>query len=209
MNDPRIIMVQLSMSNDKRIPNYVPERDQETWTESLNRRTFRTDGPSSVQLVKSGDDERYSFENLLDQLADAGYYMVSVWRQERKDPKGRRDPRGNGRTYHTLRYTFAKGEEAEQRLGELQDEYPSVEEDFISRMNDVFWRANVFQNYRGHGESMISVNLGAAVDRLDQNGDERLVWDRDDAGEKVGDAPKPIQPHGRVVIDTNLNVSLV
>lgn len=194
-----LVIVQLSMSNDRRIPAKVPYREAETVRESAERISFCATGAKSHQVLQP--TAQCAVGMLADDLFDADYQIVSVWCQTRQHQRHKS-------VYHTLRYTFAKSSVATQTLDELREWYPTVEDDFINLINDAFWRARAYLNPGEDGKSLLSLNLEVPVPQFRSDGSEVLVWRKDAEGRRTGDSAVPIEPLATLRLNQDLTISV-
>lgn len=194
-----LVIVQLSMSNGRRIPTMIPERKEETSRESRERMRHCASGAGSNVILQP--TERCAVGMLADDLFDADYQIVSVWRQTRQHQKRKG-------VYHTLRYTFAQSGVATQTLDELREWYPTVEDDFIGIINEAFWRARAYLNPGEDGKSLLSLNLEVPEPRFRPDGSEVLVWRRDAEGRRTGDSAVPIEPLATLRLNPDLTISV-
>ena len=191
MSAPKII-VQFTMSKDKRIPSWVPERECETVFEKYERDTKCVIGEANNCVIEQ--TEQVALDVLLDDLKDAGYHLVSVWRQQRLNRK-------RPGYYHVLRFTFDRGVDAQEKPEQLRRLYSSAEDEFSGLLWDAFWRVKAYRNPGEDGASLLSINRGAPTDRLNPDGSERCEWKKDDSGNRVGTEPKPIEAKAWFYLD--------
>ena len=176
-----VVILQFSGSTDKWIPEGVSFVNDETFKQSNDR--HKTSGNGQVALTPH---EQVSVSGLADYLHDAGYHVTNVFRQMRKDRKQ------VGRKYHMLRYVLLPGDEALDSLGTIRENYETVEDDLVDLLNDSYWRVRAYRNHQENGDIMLSINFEARVPRFN-SGKPIMVYERDEAGKKVGEA-KPIAP---------------
>jgi|GEM_PF-3628542 len=196
-----LVIVQFSVGNPDRLPKALPVQKPETRKESQSRRARNETSALSNQLVEA--TRMCSVAELLDELNDAGYYLVSAYALPRRD---RRNP---GRLYYSARYTFAEGEAAAEKLDSIRDHYGEVEDDLLDLFHNVFWQVRAYRNVREEdGAVMVSINLDGAEPRFRNDGSEVLVWQKDAAGHRVGTAPVPLQPQAALHFDESYAVSV-
>lgn len=189
LDSVRLVALQFSFSNPKAIPVSVKRLGSET-PEERNERKNHSSGTMVIEPT-----ENCSLIDFLDELKGAGYEMVDALYKERIDPK---DPRGR-RMYHMVRFLFARHE-----FVDLSEEFKAMR-DIISRelrgiCEVVMWRVRVFLNpfYKGGeeiiGHHTISVNFESRRPLFRPDGQPVTVWQKDEKGNRVGNAPLPLKP---------------
>ncbi|MBI2035674.1 MAG: hypothetical protein HYT12_03245 [Candidatus Liptonbacteria bacterium] len=138
--------------------------------------------------------EKCSLVEFLGELEASGYEMVYGFYKMRIDAK---DPRGK-RSYHMVRYLFARRE-----FVELSDEFKKVRDVIRAELRSIcesaMWRVRAFLNpfYKNGeeipGERAVSINLEARQPLFRPDGQPVTVWQKDENGERVGDAPLPLK----------------
>ena len=72
------------------------------------------------------------------------------------------------------------------------------------------WRVRAYRNPNDqdtHGQYWMSVNLEARTPYLGKDGQPVTVWEKDEHGKRVGDAPKPLTAkHSVIVEDGSLQI---
>ncbi len=184
----RMVALQFSFSNPDAIPVSVKRQNRETPEERVVRKSHS----SGVMVIEP--TEKCSLEEFLVKLEAAGYEMVDAFYKERIDPK---DPRGK-RTYHMVRFLFARRE-----FVELSDEFKKVRDgilvDLMTICQEALWRVRSFSNpFYKNGEEIpdqraVSVNLEARQPLFRPDGQPVTVWQKDENGKRVGEAPLPIK----------------
>lgn len=182
-----MVAVQFSFSSPAVIPQVVKRAERET-PDERNERKSRSSG---VLLIEP--TEKCSLVGLLGELEAAGYEMVDALYQERIDPK---DPRGR-RTYHMVRFLFARRE-----FVNLSDEFEKAR--ILAELTEMcataMWRVRVFSNpfYKDGeevpGQRAMSINFDARKPLFRLDGQPVTVWQKDEKGRRVGDAPVPLSP---------------
>lgn len=184
----RLVALQFSFSNPDAIPATVKRQDRETPEE----RAVRKSHSSGVMVIEP--TEKCSLVEFLGELEAAGYEMVDGFYKERIDAK---DPR-NKRTYHMVRFLFARRE-----FVELSDEFKKVRDVIRTELRSIcenaMWRVRSFSNpFYKNGEEIpdqraVSVNLEARQPLFRPDGQPVTVWQKDADGKRVGDAPLPLK----------------
>jgi hypothetical protein len=183
----RLVALQFSFSNSDAIPVSVKHLDRETQEERMERKSYL----SGVMVIKP--TEKCFLAEFLVELEAAGYEMVDAFYKERIDGK---DPRGK-RTYHTVRFLFARRE-----FAELSDEFKKVRHtvrvELMSICESAMWRIRSFLNpFYKNGEEIsdqraVSINLEVRQPLFRPDGQPVTMWQKDEKGRRVGDAPLPI-----------------
>ena len=184
----RLVALQFSFSNPDTIPATVKCQERETPEERVERKSHS----SGVMVIEP--TEKCSLVEFLGELEAAGYDMVDGFYKERIDAK---DP-GNKRTYHMVRFFFARRE-----FAELFNEFRTVRDNIRIELQNMcesaLWRVRSFSNpfYRkGEGvfnQRAISINLEARQPLFRPDGQPVTVWQKDENGKRMGDAPLPIK----------------
>lgn len=184
----RLVILQFSFSNPDVIPATVKRQHRETPEE----RAVRKSHPSGVMVIEP--TKKCSLVEFLGELEAAGYEMVDAFYKERIDAK---DPRGK-RTYHTVRFLFARRE-----FVELSDEFKKVRDVIRAELQSIcesaIWRVRSFSNpfYKNGeevpGQRAVSINLEARQPLFRPDGQPVTVWQKDENGKRVGDAPIPLK----------------
>lgn len=184
----RLVALQFSFSNPDVIPATVKRQDRETPEERVGRKSHS----SGVMVIEP--TEKCSIEEFLEELEAAGYEMVDGFYKERIDAN---DPRGK-RSYHMVRFLFARRE-----FVELSDEFKKVRDTIHAELWSIceaaMWRVRSFSNpFYKNGEEIpdqrtVSINLEARQPLFRPDGQTVTVWQKDENGKRVGDAPLPLK----------------
>lgn len=184
----RLVAIQFSFSNPDVIPSSVKRLNRETQEERVERKNHS----SGVVVIEP--TEKCSSVEFLGELEAAGYEMVDAFYKERIDPK---DPRGK-RTYHMVRFLFAR-----HKFVELSDEFKKVRDVIRAELRSIcesaMWRVRSFSNpFYKNGEEIpdqrtVSINLEVRQPLFRPDGQPVTVWQKDENGERVGDAPLPLK----------------
>lgn len=202
LNDSvRLIVLQFSFSNSDVIPISVKRLNQET--ETKEERLERKSHSSGVMVIEP--TLNCSLEKFLEEIEGSGYELVDGLYKERLDGK---DLRGK-RKYHMVRFVFVRS-----RFSEISEEFMKVRKEIRKELQafceSAMWRVRIFRNpFYKNGEEVqefdaLSINLEARSPRFLPNGQMVTVWQKDEYGRRVGDAPLPITADHllRVVGDT-------
>lgn len=187
----RLVALQFRFTNSSVIPFSVRHLDQESAEEYAHRKS-RTDGFMFIEPTP-----KCSLVEFLRELEAAGYELVDAFYQERpynvvKNPNGRW-------TYHVVRFLFARRE-----FVELSDEFKKVRDIIRTELQSIcesaLWCAVAYSNpFYENGEEItdqraVNINLTARLPLLCPDGQPVTVWQKDENGEHVGDAPLPLKP---------------
>ena len=209
MSAPDKVLVQFTAKKPRIIPDGLPIWRRESLGASKSRRARNELHATNNQILEKS--RRCSVASLLDDLADAGYYLVNVYRQTRRDQRNPLEP------YYTGHYLFAQGDAAAKRLEELREEYldedGDIEEDLLDLIHERFWDARAYLNVREDGASMVSINLDGNEWLCEVIGDqkvERKTWqivygtDGSETKEKL-----PVKPDGELRFTSDYEVKVL
>jgi len=199
LNDAiRLISLQFSFSNPDVIPATVRRQNQETPKERVERKSHS----NGIMVIEP--TEKCSLIEFLGQLEEAGYEMVDAFCKERINAKDLH----NKRTYHMVRFLFARRE-----FAELSDEFLEVRDiiraELWSICKSAMWRVRSFSNpfYKNgeeiHDQRTVSINLEARQPLFRPNGQQVAVWQKDESGKHVGDAPLVLKADCSLRIEGN------
>ena len=184
----RLVALQFSFSNPDAIPASVKRLNRETQEERVERKNHS----SGVMVIEP--TEKCSLVEFLGELEAAGYEMVDGFYKMRIDAK---DPSGK-RSYHMVRFLFARRE-----FVELSDEFKKVRDTIRTELRSIcetaMWRVRSFSNpFYKNGEEIpdqraVSINLEARQPLFRPDGQPVTVWQKDENGKRMGDAPLPIK----------------
>jgi len=183
----QLIMLQFSFSNINVVPECVRDLPRESINESLSRKRI-ANGELVINPIENVDVVTF-----LTDLTSSGYELVDASYQHRVD---RRDLR---RTYHMVRFVFARSEHAT-----LSNEFLAIRKNIVASLREMceqaIWRVRLFLNplfsndEEVMGEHAVSINLERRTPFCDNVGKPVKVWQKDDNGERIGDAPVQIRP---------------
>lgn len=180
----RLVSLQFSFSNPDVIPATVKRQEREILEERVARKS------NSTGLLVIEPTEKCSLVEFFQELEEVGYEMVDGVYKERIDAK---DPRKR-RTYHMVRFVFARRD-----FVELSEEFKEVRDVIRAELQNIcesaMWRVRMFSNpfYKNgeevSGQRAMSINLEARQPRFYPNGQPVTVWQKNENGKRVGDAP--------------------
>lgn len=192
----RLVILQFSFSNPDVISSSVRRRGKETEEE----RVIRKSHSGGAMLI--APTAKCSLVEFLGELETAGYEMVAGFYKERIDAN---DLRGK-RTYHMVRFLFARREFAEFSA-EFKKMRDVIRAELRSICEGALWRVRVFDNpyFRTGeevpGERAVSINLEAREPLFRPDGQPIAVWPKDEWGQRIGDAPIPIRVAHRLGVE--------
>lgn len=170
-----IVVIQFSFSSRKQVPQFLLNRDPETPDESQERKE-NINGKCIFQPT-----ERCQIDFVGD-FSKLGFCLVEAFHQERINAKN-----GKGK-YQMVRFLFIKKEKADIDPDDLP--HLKVAEECLVEMLESTWRVRAYQN-----PDMLSVNLEARYPIFDSDGSPKLVWPKDEKGEKIKTGKKiKLQP---------------
>lgn len=181
----RLILLQFSFSNPEVVPHSVCQLGRELGAE----RRMRENLPAGKLVIEPHED--VGLAGFVMQLRTNGYELVDAFHQLRDD---QRNPR---RTYQMVRYVFMRREHVCSTASFVQVR-ATLLNGLLDLLVQALWRCRVYLNplfvdgCRVVGESAVSINLDARKS-LFSCGQRIAVWRRDENGEKMGEAPMPIQ----------------
>lgn len=183
----RWIALQFSFSNQNVIPSGIRNLERETGDGREERKNHCT-GTQVVEPILNCD-----LANFPANLEAAGYELVGAHCQERIDAKGRIGK------YWMVRFVFVRRE-----FVIPSDEFRKVRGivrlGLMEMCRVAMWRVRIFSNpFFQNGEEVsgqraISINMEARRPLYCPDGQPVTVWQKDEYGDRVGDAPLPIQP---------------
>ena len=198
----RMIMIQFSFSNPDAIPAFIRglERQRETREECVSRKVGVNGSPCISPT------EGCTVREFVENLEAAGYQLVDAFYQRRVDHK---DPRGN-RWYHMARFVFASAEWADP-----SEEFIAMRTNVKASLQEMceasLWRVRGFLNpfyQEGQeiaGQHAVSINCESRQPLKQSDGKPVVSWQKDAAGNRVGNAPLPLQPkHSLKVIEKEI-----
>ncbi|MEA3272058.1 MAG: hypothetical protein U9P90_00145 [Patescibacteria group bacterium] len=129
-------------------------------------------------------------------LMDSGFELVGAFRQEREVPvpwhRSFRPPR------HIVRFTFLRKEDIEH-----WDDAQDYDENVVAlhqMCKTTLWQTMVSKNpvFKDsepvEGQSAVSINCNERTPLFHLDGKPQMRWQKDEYGNRVGDAPLPLQP---------------
>lgn len=196
--DTRLVVLQFSFSNPDAIPTRVKRLEQETNKERQERKSHST----GVMVIEPTTNCHVN--GFLGELTGAGYELVDAFTKERIDPK---DPRGI-RTYHVVRFVFCHKNHVD-----CSEEFRTIRDEIFAELSEMtrvaMWRVRVFSNpfYQNDeeipGVRTVSANFEARTPLYLPDGNPVVMWQKDQAGKRVGDRPIPIKPAHVLRLDGN------
>ena len=194
----RLIILQFSFSNPDLVPTILKEQELDT-LESRNERKSRK---GSGKMVIS-PTENSSLSGLLDDLKISGYELVDAFYQPRTHPKNPHI------TYHMVRFVFARNEyvnisdEFKKMRGKICDELQGLCEKTMWRVR-AFLNPYSVDNRKDSEYHVLSINLEARKPLFLPDGQPVMMWEKNENGKRLGDAPKPIMANHKLQITDNI-----
>lgn len=182
----RWIGLQFSFSNPDVIPTGLRSLEPENWEMRNGRKSYES-GEMVVEPINNcllssfpGDLELANFE------------VVAALYQERIDAKGRTG------TYNMVRFAFVPARFA-QPTESFSRVRSAVRAGLQKMCDDAMWRVRIhrnpfFVNGEDIGQTALSINLEARRPLFYPDGKSVTVWQKDEWGDRVGEAPMPLQP---------------
>lgn len=180
----RLVTLQFSATN----PSFVPERLPRKGKETVEQFVVRKSAIKGHQILEPV--ERVSGLYFSQDLEGEGYQPVDAFaRTMEKD----------GRPFTVARFVSV----AEQYVDSSEEFLkikPICKDAQVQIVTQALWRIRAFLNpFFENGEVVdgqyaISVNFEARVPLVDKDGKPLLQWRKDERGERIGDAPVPIEP---------------
>ncbi len=186
----RMVAIQFSFSNKELVPQSVREKPFERFREQSQRKERGGTGERVLDPV-----ERCSMHNIIEDLFQHGFSLVDAFSQQRHHPN---DHRGR-RKYQMVRFVFAQNGFVKFSEEFLQKK-DLILRDLQKLLSNSAWRARAFLNpFFQEGERVpeahhVSLNLEARFPLVKPDGRRRLVWRKDEKGNKLGDTKIPVQP---------------
>lgn len=185
----QVVCARFSFSNPALVPEAVKQLKRKTGRQRQAHKRHRS-GSLVIEPVENVCLGQFPAE-----LEEAGYELVDVLYKELADLK---DPRGE-RTYHVVRFLFARGEYAEPSE-EFSRVKATIRRELLHSCVSALWQVRVFCNpFYADGEEVpgqqaLSIDLRARKPLFQPDGQPTTVWLRDDKGRRIGRAPVPVQP---------------
>lgn len=182
----RAVELRPSFSNPKIIPPSVIRRKDETLEDHLKRKSH------SSGFVVMEPTTNCSIPALAEEFEAAGYEMVDAFLQKRFDPENK------FKIWYVVRFLFVRREYATPSE-EFLAKRSAIRADLDEMMQSVLWRVRALLNpayINGipiEGQQMLSINLEARKPLFNPDGTPVTVWQKDEKGERVGNAPIPLQ----------------
>ena len=192
----RLVALQFSFSNINIVPEILQERELDT-TADRNERKAR-EGSGEMVIMST---ENSSLVKFLNDLEASGYELVDAFYQPRVHPKNPRI------LYSMVRFLFARREYVD-----LSDEFRKTRDVTYAELRKIceqaMWRVRAYlnpcfkDNEEVPGQHALSVNLEGRKPLFLPDGQPVVVWQKDEEGNRVGDAPLPLKPdHSLRIVD--------
>ena len=184
-SDIRSVIAQFAYTNESLMPSGISLK-----AETIEQFVAKSSAVRGEQILDPTNDIG-ALPFTLD-LLEAGYELVDAF--SRRQSK-------NGRPFFTTRFVFAQREHAHSSEAFLAKK-DAILVELTKMVTEAMWRARSSCNpFFCEGEMIpdvdsASVNFEARSPLFDGSGKPLVRWQRDEAGEKVGDAPFPLKPSG-------------
>jgi len=186
----RMISLQFSFGNPKLVPDSVMHLPHETPEERQER---KSEIPGQLVIEPTMG---CSLARIVDEIEASGYEMCDAAYKPRISQS--RQNRGR-KTYHMVRFLFVHHEYAEVS-DFFRGERDKIRQDLDHICQEAMWRVRVFRNPFFHngemieGQCFLSINFEVRQPFLEPNGQPIRMWQKDEQGRKIGNAPLPIKP---------------
>jgi len=182
-----MVAMQFSFSNARAVPRWIGAEERESPEESKGRKN-RSTGKLVIEPV-----EGCSLMRFVEDIEKAGYTLVDAFSQKRLQ-KGQVE-----NTYQMVRFVFVRND-----FLKSPNSFASVRALALASLNEMcksaLWRIRAFLNpYYDHGEKVpgeyfVGINLEARQPLRLLDGRPVTMWQKDERGMRIGDAPLPLQP---------------
>ena len=181
----RLVMLQFSFSNVAAVPEGLFKKAKE----SLDKLVSRKSEVQGRQFIAPTKD--VSVLMFVGDLIAAGYVLVDAFYQMRSNAQGQNFP--------VVRFIFAVEEDVRTQ-SEFFCHKQVAQRALAQICGHALWRVQGFLNpfvREGiliDGCHSVAINCVARNPLIDIKGDAILRWQKDEAGERIGNGPVPIEP---------------
>ena len=182
-NDIRLVIVQFAYTNENLMPEGIGIKN-----ETIEQFVAKSSAVRGERVIDPTPD--LSLQFFVPDLAEVGHELVDAF--SRRQSK-------NGRPFLTTRYTFSGHDHAHSSEVFLAKKDIAMS-GLVKFVTEGTWEGQVYLNPLFCEGQMVpdayalSVNLHARVPLFDATGKPMVRWQRDEAGEKVGEAPLILKP---------------
>lgn len=186
-----LVALQFSFSN----PKIVPDSIRQVAVDCLVDREIRKSQKATDNVILKPTENVY-LAHFVDDLKTAGYEIVDALYQPRTDPK---DPAGK-KIYHMVRFVFASTQSVEKLYEDFMKVRPRIYIDLDGMCVEASWRVRASLNpllkndEEVSGKHTLSINLEVRTPLFNPDGHRVLIWEKDENGDRIGDAPVPLMP---------------
>lgn len=181
----RIISLRFKVNNLNLVPQGIREKvlRSETPAEFAARKEFKAEGEECILPTKD-----VSCAQFINNLAASGYIMIDAFFQV-LNPK-----------YIIVRFDFVILEHFLPSDGFSQGAKVKAEIGLRNMAEQNMWRIQAylnsffFEGYEIKDQYGLAINLGGRKPLFDKNHMPVLVWEKDEQGERVGEAPVELRP---------------
>ena len=180
----KLVLLQF-MCTTKALPSGLFEKNKESVDELIARKS----GIQGVQFFEP--TQNVSLLKFLEDLAEAGYTIVDAHYQMRANTRGQENP--------VVKFVFIS-EDNLRNPGEFTTHKVAATKSLEQMCSQATWSAMGYLNpffQSGHEVDRahsVSINLAARIPLVGPDGNPLLRWQKDEAGERIGDAPIPLEP---------------
>jgi hypothetical protein len=190
------VVIQLSASKSQSLPSGLKYVDDERLQESVARKIC----PTGEQIIQATLD--CSTESLPTGLMETGYVLADAFHQVRIDRHS------ESRRYHMVRYVFFRKEVnfLSPRL-QSKETLSRAHKSLSWALKSAMWRVRAYRNPSediSGGLYWMSINLEMRKPYTSKNGELITEWQKNELGQRIGEAAVPRSPKHRMVIVQNM-----
>ncbi len=184
-----MILVQFRVNNLELLPSGLRREDDSNGAAEAVSRASQIRGEQCLPAT-----DTVSCAEFLGDLISAGYVLVDALKKVRYDNRSQKE-------YGVVRFTFVDQDHAET-VPEWQGQKPVAEQELRKMAGDATWRVRAYLNpffregYTIGGVFCLAVNCEVRESLVDGSGKPVLRWRKDSKGDRIGDAPLPVEPKG-------------
>jgi hypothetical protein len=179
----RLVTVHFSFSNLDLVPTCLKQK--KTSPSEFVTRKEEVRGEQFLEPI-----EKVDCSSLPPDLASIGFVLADAFTEIREK---------KGRQYAVVQFIFS-----DIKYANCSEEFlanrPLIEEALRLLLEQGMWRVRAFLNHLFKDREIIeekyaiSINLDARMPLVDKNGDPLIRWQKDESGNRIGDAPVPVKP---------------
>lgn len=200
----RLVLVQFRCKNWDAVPELVQDILEWNGLEDSATREERYERMGSgVRVI--APTKNVSLAELCEGFESAGFELVDGFNASRS--RGIGDCSGSGYDRVVIsRFVFVRSEDVYNRI---EDRQSKLREAFAEICETAFWQAEAYLNpyFKDNevvdGLSSVSINCNTRIPLFRPDGTPEMRWQKDADGNRVGDAPQPLQPDHRLTVVDN------